>query len=105
MKTTAADRAFETRVRFNWGYHDAAHDVETQNIRALVVDGPQTPQTVSEAFDLAYARGYALGLEDARAKAYQSTSEPAWQRAVAADPTLPDYVRPQEPRQRRGGAR
>ena len=73
---------FEPRIRFNWGYHDAAQDVlELKIYRNLVEKGQQSPQTVSKEFDPYYYEGYKLGSRDANSGAYiwkQTNSEAAW---------------------------
>lgn len=70
---------FEDRIRFNWGYHDAAHDVMRGLYRCTGLYGPQSPQYVSRQYDAAYYEGYVRGIRDARNGAYAQNSEPAWQ--------------------------
>ncbi len=63
------------RIRFNWGYHDAAMDVrEGWKIRDM-----------SAHFDRNYAAGYVEGVKDAREGAYEGNSERAWIRADLGD--------------------
>ena len=67
------------RIRFNWGYHDAHHEVKLGHPRTVVAGGEQTPRTVSPTFSWWYAAGYAAGIADAATEAVNSTtSEPAW---------------------------
>ncbi len=68
------------RIRFNWGYHDAAHDHRTGHVRLLVDYGEASVKHVSFATQGAYAYGYQEGLRDARAGEYREWSEQAWNR-------------------------
>ena len=69
---------FEDVVRFNWGYHDAAHDVRRGKERKLVLTGEQSLEVVSLAFDVFYYGGYEAGLQDAKHGFYNGDSEEAW---------------------------
>ncbi len=66
------------RVRFNWGYHDAAFDAKRGNARTVVATGAHTLQTVSMAFSRWYCAGYVAGLRDFAAGTYAGSSSPAW---------------------------
>lgn len=74
---------FPNRVRFNWGYHDAASDV--RNGRAIRMDGNTAETIVANHFDQAYAIGYTFGHRDALAGTYKEWSAAAWAEATAAN--------------------
>ena len=95
MRGTAVrtEVVFENRVRFNWGYHDAATDARLKMVRDVVEFGPQTPRIVSEEHDLAYARGYRAGLKDAFAGKYAGNSDAAWFETVAVAPDTETFVK------------
>ena len=76
------------RIRFNWGYHDAAADVELGRPRAIAQTGPQDVKTVSYAFSPYYAAGYAWGLADRRAGLYSNDSSAAWAAHVELNPDV-----------------
>ena len=69
---------FEPRIRFNWGYHDAANEHRLGCLRMLVLRGPQSMLTVSREYDEAYFTGYAYGRRDVLTGTHKPTSEPAW---------------------------
>jgi len=69
---------FNDRIRFNWGYHDAASDVAHGRPRCTGLFGQQSPNYVSRQYDAAYYEGYVRGLADARHGAYEGNSEAAW---------------------------
>lgn len=58
---------FAPRVRFNWGYHDAARDTR----KGIARD-------VSGHYDDAYKAGYIYGLRDATNGTYAGDSDAAW---------------------------
>ena len=62
------------RIRFNWGFHDAAADVRYG--RAV--------RDVSHHSCLAYAAGYVKGVAAAQVGEPTDSSEPAWLAHVAA---------------------
>lgn len=83
MKKTASQKRqelFSDRVRFNWGYHDAAGEVKNGRPRLTQCFGEQTTRIVSREHDAAYYDGYIAGLEDARANQCTECSAPAWKR-------------------------
>jgi hypothetical protein len=57
------------RIRFNWGYHDGAHDSATGFTRA---------DKLWEHYDIVYVRGYHAGYEDDQNGIPTDSSEPAW---------------------------
>lgn len=59
---------FDDRIRFNWGFHDAANDAEDR----------REPRDVSTHFDRAYARGYVAGYRTVLDGGDRFSSEPAW---------------------------
>lgn len=85
---------FSDRVRFNWGYHDAANAVrngwacEAHNFgfaRGGKLDGlTGAADVLARHFDSSYAKGWTRGLADAQAGKATPSSEPAFQDAVAA---------------------
>lgn len=82
--TTSTSHLDEPRVRFNWGYHDAAADVEAGRPDRATAD-PSTPGwRPLPAFDVAYAEGYLAGTKDAREGTYAGNSDAAWEAAQAA---------------------
>ena len=69
---------FDDRVRFNWGFHDAAYDAarnEPRITHSMIHD----VRHVSPSFDKAYHDGYEHGLEYMRLNLATNSSEPAWQ--------------------------
>lgn len=77
----------QPRVRFNWGYHDAASEARRGKPRTVVASGPQSETAVSPDFNFWYASGYAAGLADVAAGTYVDNSEGAWVRFTG--PTVP----------------
>lgn len=78
---------FENRVRFNWGYHDAAHGVRRgkkwQNYGfgdALKIDSPK--DVMEKHHDKAYALGWTFGYYEALGGGICNTSEYAWKNAT-----------------------
>lgn len=74
---------FENRVRFNWGYHDAALVVEQNWQSSNYGFGPTLKITcpadvLSQHFDPTYAQGWTRGYRDASNGIATDTSEPAW---------------------------
>jgi hypothetical protein len=91
-KAKAKKELFKNRVRFNWGYHDAAQCVRegwTETGRCFGDNGPLSRATTPEEvlryhFDASYANGWAAGYRDARAGVYANNSQSAWEEALAA---------------------
>ena len=50
------------RVRFNWGFHDAAQETKLGIRRSLVDGSKQTTSTVAWGFDKWYYCGYQFGI-------------------------------------------
>jgi len=86
---------FENRVRFNWGYHDAALAVERgwacpERNFGFAVGGPMdglasVADILARHFDRVYAQGWQAGYEDARDGMYEArgqNGEEAWEVAV-----------------------
>lgn len=81
---------FEPRIRFNWGYHDAAHVVEHELDNAMDNFGfgpalriTSSYDVVTRHFDHAYAIGWQAGYQDAKDGYYVANgrnSENAWKR-------------------------
>ena len=67
---------FSDRVRFNWGYHDAASDVE--NHRSTAANGKPIAEWLTDHPDTAYHDGYCYGRRDAEASFYENCSDAAW---------------------------
>lgn len=78
---------FTPRIRFNWGYHDAADDWQKGCLRVIVdripVDANPT-RYVLRSYDRDYTRGYEEGGRDARDGVYAQNSEAAWKRTQVA---------------------
>lgn len=75
--------AFTPRMRFNWGYHDAAHDHNRGRIRLIVnriPDGENPTRYVLAQYDPDYTQGYIEGESDALGGIYAENSEQAWRR-------------------------
>jgi len=70
---------FEDRIRFNWGYHDAAFDVHRGNPRLTGSPGQQSLTYVSRQHDIAYYEGYIRGVADAKTGVCTDDSTAAWQ--------------------------
>ena len=78
---------FPPRHRFNWGYHDAAHDHQRGRMRLIVdriPDGTNPMRYVLRSYDRDYTRGYEEGETDARDGVYAENSELAWRRTRKA---------------------
>ena len=76
---------FSNRIRFNWGYHDAAQSVNKgwNSVGCNFGFGPtlkiNTPGDVLARHpDKFYAEGWIRGYRDAEAKIGTSSSEAAW---------------------------
>lgn len=92
MSKKRKDPKFENRVRFNWGYHDAAHGVRMgwanpeKNFgfaNTGIMAGLETPESVlSRHYDKAYARGWYAGYTDMLAGTYENDSDRAWGSAL-----------------------
>lgn len=88
MATTATKtRKFENRVRFNWGYHDAASVVRNarqgQNYgfdQKLNITKPE--DVLEQHFDETYARGWLFGYYEALGGGVCEVSDFAWQTAI-----------------------
>jgi hypothetical protein len=65
----------ETRIRFNWGYHDGASDCHDNRNR---IDRLNQYNITERHFDPAYAEGYRQGWQDEKDGCYRGTSELAW---------------------------
>ena len=59
---------FSDRIRFNWGYHDAANEHKMRQVPRKLPD------------DKAYCAGYSEGLQDAKNGNYLENSDFAWKR-------------------------
>jgi hypothetical protein len=97
MKTRKTRKAekFENRVRFNWGYHDAAQavregwDCPEKNF-GFAIGGTMGAITsirdvLVKHFDKTYAQGWQAGYHDAQDGIYEArgrNSEEAWQLAL-----------------------
>jgi hypothetical protein len=84
MARTAQNSGFDDRVRFNWGYHDAASDAKRGQARKTVLNGGQDVRTVSREFDEAYYDGYLAGLRHWNDWEYNGDSTAAWNDRTAA---------------------
>lgn len=60
----------QNRIRFNWGYHDGAHDTRVGFVRRDDLD---------QHYDQVYVRGYRAGAEDMRQATYFGDSTKAWE--------------------------
>jgi len=90
-KTKKTAEKFSNRVRFNWGFHDAAFAVRNgvanaENNFGFAQGGPLAgltcPQDVlRKHFDRAYAQGWQGGYNAASDGTYENDSEPAWNAA------------------------
>ncbi len=67
------------RIRFNWGFHDAANEAKAGRARSVSFAGEHSITAVSYAFDWWYAAGYEYGLQATAEGSYAGDSEPAWQ--------------------------
>lgn len=79
-KTQAVPK-FSDRVRFNWGYHDAASDAGRGQARETAMGGPQNPRRVSREYDAAYYDGYVCGISDTANGIDTASSTSAWLRS------------------------
>lgn len=79
-KKTPAQKVskFEDRVRFNWGYHDAASEATSGRRRMITETGEHNTTQVSKKYDAAYFGGYVAGLADSDMGLYRGDSENAW---------------------------
>lgn len=99
-KTKKQASKFENRVRFNWGYHDAAFAVKhgLDNAAKNFGFGPAfgTMESVRDVLakhhDPIYAQGWQQGLMDAQDGTYANDSEAAWNRCLAAGTVTDDLV-------------
>jgi len=83
---------FENRVRFNWGYHDAANALKNGwgtpernfgfSVSMGVINGPE--DVLKYHFDKAYAQGWAKGYADYQSGIYAGNSQNAWEECLAA---------------------
>lgn len=84
---------FENRIRFNWGYHDAAQAVQegwdnTEKNFGFAVGGPlaglsSPEEVIRRHFDPPYAQGWIAGYNDAKKGTYTRNSETAWVHALS----------------------
>lgn len=81
---------FPDRVRFNWGFHDAAQCVErgwdlegaafAKGLSDKMGGAPTTPEKVIQFHpDPAYAYGWRAGYVCAKQKGDHKSSQPAWE--------------------------
>lgn len=84
-----ANHLDETRLRFNWGFHDGA---QAQRENWTRPDGLTVETIRAGHFDPAYAEGYYLGWHEARSGADTSSSEPAWQTVRHLPILTPTYA-------------
>jgi len=70
--------AFPNRVRFNWGFHDAASESARGYARLTSMTDKHSLRVVSHAFDPAYYFGYTYGLDAVKAKLPTDLSDAAW---------------------------
>jgi len=93
MKKKANAEKFENRVRFNWGYHDAAQAVRqgwdnpAHNF-GFAQHGPLAGLTglkdlLARHFDRTYAQGWQAGYHDAMDGTYANDSSEAWNVALS----------------------
>lgn len=66
------------RVRFNWGFHDAASDARHGSPRELRQVGAQNETAVSAEFNFWYAHGYEAGLRAVESGTSTDLSDAAW---------------------------
>lgn len=67
-------KRFEDRTRFNWGYHDGAHDFELGGILAKREGG----EFLKYHHDKVWVEGFWAGYTDAKHKRYFQNSDEAW---------------------------
>ena len=86
-----SEEQFSPRIRFNWGYHDAAQAVEkgwacAEHYWGFAKQFGELIQHPSDVLarhhDRSYAEGWVRGIEDSKAGTYINDSEPAWRRYV-----------------------
>jgi len=92
----------EPRLKFNRGYHDAAHDFKNSRSRLVVDRGDQDFRHVSFTFNAPYAYGYQEGLRDASDRTYRGWSEDAWCRCSEAHELQTKFLRTFKAQQRKG---
>lgn len=86
----AASSLDTPRIRFNWGFHDGAHDVERGKPARTMGEHLFALPPGDDALSRAYRTGYQSGRNAAQAPhlvgepAPTSSSEPAWQAALDA---------------------
>lgn len=92
-KTSKSRDQFSNRVRYNWGYHDAAQAVrrgwdcikENFGFATYGILANITPDTLlTRHHDTNYAQGWLAGLADARSGRYTGNSEAAWTKDLAS---------------------
>lgn len=71
------------RIRFNWGFHDAACETRLHIRRSLVDGKTQTVRTVAIGFDKWYYYGYSAGMLAVDTGVYANNSDPAWSEFIA----------------------
>jgi hypothetical protein len=70
---------FDDRVRFNWGFHDAQHDLSMGWPNRVTLTAPEGGHNPLPP-DVAYCDGYRAGLADYVATGKRNeSSESAWQ--------------------------
>ncbi len=79
---------FENRVRFNWGFHDAAQTVregwDAHNMGfASAFSFNSLADVLAKHPDHSYAVGFVYGYKTAKAGLSTVTSQPAWDEALA----------------------
>lgn len=91
-KTSRTETTFPNQVRFNWGYHDAAHSLRQGWMtpghfwgfaKELGQRMSRPEDILSVHFDAFYAKGWLMGLRDAEAGRYTGNSAEAWKLAAA----------------------
>lgn len=90
---TKAEPKFANRVRFNWGFHDAALAVRCEwdnadrnfGFAKGFLDNIQGASDVlAKHPDSSYARGWFYGYHEAKEGKMCDSSEPAWNDALSA---------------------
>jgi len=66
------------RIRFNWGYHDAAMEHRLGHLRTPVPAGEHNRDQVSPTYCQWYYEGFFAGWVDILCGEYQTNSDPAW---------------------------
>lgn len=67
-KSKPSKKATATQIRFNWGYHDGAHEAKTR----------MANRSLKPHFDKTYIRGYERGYYDFLNGDYTGDSTQAW---------------------------